>query len=76
LWEEDRIMKEKNHGKPGQAADDDFGLTDKVQDYHRHGGPQGGDHAKTLEGEIATTHVQHDHHLKKARPDSSTAEQD
>jgi hypothetical protein len=64
-------MTAKNRGKP--VADDDFGLADKVQDYHRHGGPQGGDHAKALEGEIATAHVQHDHQLKRARPDGAAA---
>jgi hypothetical protein len=56
-----------------QAIDDDFGLEDKVQDYHRHGGPQGTGQAKKLEGDIGATNVQHEHHLKKARPDGTPA---
>jgi hypothetical protein len=62
-------MTTKNDGKP--VPDDDFGLTDKVQEYHRHGGPQGGDHAKALEGEIGSASARHDGDLKKARPDVS-----
>ena len=54
-----------------QAADDDFGLEEKVQDYHRHGGSQGTGHAKTLEGDIGATSVRHERHLKKARPDAT-----
>jgi hypothetical protein len=52
-----------------QAPDDDFGLEGKIQDYHRHGGADGSGHAKELEGDIGATTVQHEHHLKKARPD-------
>jgi hypothetical protein len=55
-----------------QTPDDDFGLEDKIQDYHRHGGAEGDVHAKKLEGDIGATHAQHDHHLKKARPDGTS----
>ena len=55
---------------PGQTPDD-FGLEDKIQDYHRHGGAEGDAHAKKLEGDISATHAQHGHHLKKARPDGT-----
>ena len=54
-----------------QTPDDDFGLEDKVQDYHRHGGAQGTGPAKELEGDIGATSVQHEHHLKKGRPDGT-----
>jgi hypothetical protein len=73
LNSEDRIMKAKNGGRSTQTAEDDFGLESKVQEYHRHGGSQGSDHAKTMEGEIAATDAQHGHQLRKARPDSSAA---
>jgi hypothetical protein len=53
------------------ARDDDFGLEHAIQEYHLHGGAQGDDHARALEGDICCTHAQHDHHLKKARPDST-----
>jgi hypothetical protein len=55
----------------GQAPGDDFGLEEKVQDYHRHGGSDGTDRAKTLEGDIGATNGRHDHHLKKARPEGT-----
>ena len=54
-----------------QTPDDDFGLEGKIQDYHRHGGAEGDAQAKKLEGDISAAHAQHDHHLKKARPDST-----
>lgn len=56
-------------GKGG--PDDDFGLPEKIREYHRHGGPQGNDHAKTLEGDIGSTELRHEHQLKKGRPDGS-----
>ncbi|HEX4505753.1 MAG TPA: hypothetical protein VH722_08470 [Alphaproteobacteria bacterium] len=55
----------------GQAPDDDFGLEEKIQEYHRHGGHDGTDHARKLEGDIGAAHAEHDHHLKKARPDGT-----
>jgi hypothetical protein len=63
------MMKAKNDGK--HVPDDDFGLEDKVKEYHRHGGSQGGDYAKALEGEISSASARHDGDLKKARPDIS-----
>jgi hypothetical protein len=66
-------MKAKNGGRSTQTAEDDFGLENKVQEYHRHGGARGSDPAKAMEGEIAATDAQHGHELKKARPDSSAA---
>ena len=57
-------------GRRGErASDDDFGLEDTIQEYHRHGGAQGNDHARKLEGDISSAHALHDHHLKRARPD-------
>lgn len=67
----DHIMKTRNSDKSKDPASEDFGLERMHQEYHRHGGPQGDDQAKKLEGDIATTTAQHDHQLKKARPDSS-----
>ena len=64
-------MEAKNDSRSTHAADEDFGLEDKIQEYHRHGGSQGNDRAKQLEGDISATHAEHDHHLKKARPDGS-----
>ncbi len=56
---------------PRRDADPDYGLRDKIQEYHRHGGPQGSDHARGLEGEISATSAEHDHQLKQARPNAS-----
>lgn len=63
---------EANRQQGRQAADDDFGLEDKVQDYHRHGGSRGSGPAKKLEGDIGATSVRHERHLEKARPDGTT----
>ena len=54
-----------------QKPDEDFGLEDKIQDYHRHGGAEGDAKAKKLEGDIGATIAQHEHHLKKGRPDGT-----
>ena len=43
-------------------------LERKMREYHRKGGPQGGDAAKNLEGEIAGRAISKDNTLKKARP--------
>jgi len=64
-------MESQKDSRSRHAADEDFGLEKKIQEYHRHGGPQGSDRAKQMEGDIGATHAEHDHHLKKARPDNS-----
>jgi hypothetical protein len=58
-----------------QAPDDDFGLEDTIQEYHRHGGPQGAGHARKLEGDISSSHAKHDHHLNKGLPDGTATRQ-
>jgi hypothetical protein len=66
-------MKANKGGRSTQTAENNSGFESKVQGNHWHGGPQGGDHAKPMEGEIAATDAQHGQRLKKARPDSSAA---
>jgi hypothetical protein len=57
---------------PG-AADDQRGLEDKMRDYHRRGGPQGGSDAKRIEGDITSAAITADDDLKKGRPPSRPA---
>jgi hypothetical protein len=60
----------KSDGSKDPAAED-FGLKDKYQEYHDHGGPQGDDRARELEGDIASAHLRHEDDLSRGRPDSS-----
>ncbi len=58
-------------GRAPSDAEDDAGLEADMQDYHRHGGPQGDSHAKHLEGKIGAKVATNDQRLNKARPASS-----
>ncbi len=64
-------MKKKNDSRSPDAAEEDFGLPGKFKEYHDHGGTQGDDRAKELEGDIGSVHAQHEDRLKKGRPDGS-----
>jgi hypothetical protein len=65
---------DKRPGKP--AASEDGGLEDKMRDYHRQGGPQGGGHAKRIEGDIASAAITAADDLEKARPASRPGERE
>ncbi len=65
-------MKRRNDSKPGDDAQEDFGLKGKFREYHEHGGPQGDGRAKELDGDIGRIQAQHEPELKKARPDNSS----
>ncbi len=66
-------MRKTNASKPGDTAEQDFGLEGKYREYHDHGGARGDARAKELEGDIGSAHARHDDQLKKGRPDGSAA---
>ena len=60
----------------GSENVDDAGLEKKLRDYHCKGGSAADtDEAKSLEGEIALTHLKHEERLEKGRPQQSKTAQ-
>ncbi len=58
------------------AKEDDHGLEEKIQDYHRRGGPHGGHDAKSVEADIASTAISANDDLKKGRPPTDPTPRD
>jgi hypothetical protein len=58
------------------GQDHDHGLADKMQEYHRRGGPHGAGDAKRVEGDIAATAIVTNDDLKKGRPPSDPERRD
>jgi hypothetical protein len=53
------------------SAESDHGLAEKIQDYHRKGGPRGDSDAKRIEGEITSAGIAANDDLEKAKPPST-----